>query len=117
MAAGLVVGAGFMGMVGFKFYQNYTSGADNKMPESHTQRMDGVVNRLVANPRLLEQYNEKYIAQKMETNSALRRTNSKNTIQRTRSQELQRRSSTTAEKADHASVVKGIEKYDQAAGA
>merc|ERR1712094_104431 len=41
--------------------------------EAHNNRMYGVVNRLTANPRLLEQYNEKYIDKKLVDNSVLRR--------------------------------------------
>merc|ERR1719506_1843596 len=66
-----------------------------------TRAQDGVVERLTANPRLLEQYNEKYIEKKLENNNVLRRHGSNKQIQRTRSQELQRRASTKAEQDTH----------------
>merc|ERR1719408_247984 len=68
---------------------------------NYTRAQDGVVERLTANPRLLEQYNEKYIEKKLERNSVLRRHGSEKQIQRTRSQELQRRASTKTEKETH----------------
>jgi len=55
----------------------------------------------VANPRLLEQYNEKYIDKKLLNNNVLRRQGSNKQIQRTRSQEIARRASTRTEKDTH----------------
>merc|ERR1719169_147245 len=94
-------------MVGSKAARNYfcQDETDVKAPTSHENRMDGVTNRLMANPRLLEQYNEKYINKKLEQNSVLRRSNSSRQIQRTRSQELQRRASSRSEQEKHKGVL------------
>merc|ERR1719183_464829 len=79
--------------------RNFTSDEnDSKNPMAHDSRMNGVADRLMANPRLLEQYNEKYLDKKFETNSVLRRHNTRAKIERSRSQEIQRRASSRMEK-------------------
>jgi len=102
-AAPLLLGGAFIGVIGCKAARNFflQDEKDVKNPEAHNNRMDGVVNRLTANPRLLEQYNEKYIDKKLVDNSVLRRHGSNKQIMRTRSQELQRRASTKAEQDHH----------------
>jgi len=108
-AAPLLLGAGFVAIAGGKAMRNLfmQDDKDVKNPESHTNRMDGIANRLVANPRLLEQYNEKYIEKKLENNSALRRSNSSKQIQRTRSQEIAKRASFRDERETHLEKVAG----------
>jgi len=105
-AAPLLLGAGFMTVIGAKAARNFFCKDDEDKAEynqknNFTRAQDGVVERLTANPRLLEQYNEKYIDKKLERNSVLRRHGSEKQIQRTRSQEIQRRASTKAEKEVH----------------
>ena len=88
-------------MAGFKAYRNFF-GDENDVnhPVSHNNRMDGVADRLMANPRLLEQYNEKYIDKKFAQNSVLRRHDTRKQIERSRSQEIQRRASSRIEKTE-----------------
>jgi len=105
-AAPLLLGAGFMTVIGAKAARNFFFKDDDEKAEfnsknNFTRAQDGVVERLTANPRLLEQYNEKYIDKKLERNSVLRRHGSEKQIMRTRSQELQRRASTKMEQETH----------------
>jgi len=105
-AAPLLLGAGFMTMIGAKAARNFLFKDDEEVQQyngknNFTRAQDGVVERLVANPRLLEQYNEKYIDKKLLNNNVLRRQGSNKQIQRTRSQEIARRASTRTEKDTH----------------
>jgi len=105
-AAPLLLGAGFMTMIGAKAARNFLFKDEEDVQQynqknNFTRAQDGVVERLTANPRLLEQYNEKYIDKKLTHNNVLRRHASNRQIQRTRSQEIARRASTQTEKDTH----------------
>merc|ERR1719506_2177593 len=83
------------------FFKDDDEAAQYNQKNNYTRAQDGVVERLTANPRLLEQYNEKYIEKKLVHNNVLRRHGSNKQIQRTRSQEIARRASTRTEKDTH----------------
>lgn len=104
MAMGLIVGGIFLGATGSKLARNYFSTDDDtKTPIADVQRKVGVTERIMANPNLLAQYNEKYVAKKLQNNSAMTMGSEKVQVARTMS--LKRTASTGAEREKHESTL------------
>merc|ERR1719247_1513266 len=62
-----------LGIMGFKFYQNYTSCEDTKDPQAGVLRKRSVVDRLCAGPTPpVSFFSEKHLERMIKTNSAMR---------------------------------------------
>jgi hypothetical protein len=98
MAFALVPFGAFCGAMAWRGYRNYMSDDnDVQYPSPGATRKQGVVDRILANPRLVEQYNEKYVAKKLAENSACQ--TGSNKIQMTRTMSLKRMAGTSEERA------------------
>jgi hypothetical protein len=107
MSVGLLLGAGFVGLAGARLARNYfVDEKDTKFTLADDRRKQGVNERLMANPILLTQYNEKYIARKLSSNSAAKHGSEKLQISRTKS--LQKAAATAEEKKTYSTMLNNM---------
>jgi len=103
----LLIGGIFLGAVGAKMTRNFFSTEDDtKSPVADVMRKDGIAERLMANPVLLTQYNEKYLQKKFSNNSAMQMSKEKLTVSRSNS--LARTASSAGERAQHQANIKNM---------